>query len=149
MTSQKNHVNFVTIEADMKKIQSHSDGFTVIELLVFILILSILAVLGVSNIRGLRAENRDSASKTDVNAIYFQLESFYETNGFYPEKLDTTSLKGLDPESLKDKNNIAVNGAGGTYVYKPANCTESKCKSYELSTQLEKEAPFIKQSLNK
>lgn len=126
-----------------------SRGFTVIELLVFITIVVAIAVLGVSNIRGLRAQNRDTASKTDINAIYYQLEAFYEKNGYYPEKVEAVNLAGIDPDSLKDKNNLEINSAGSTYSYKPANCAEAKCKSFELSTQLEKEAPFIKQSLNK
>lgn len=133
----------------MKKLHTHSDGFTVIELLVFILVIVAIGVLGLSNIRTIRAQNRDNAAKTDINAIYYQLESFHEKNGYYPEKIDATTLKGIDPASLKDKNDLEVNQAGSTYLYKPANCSEAKCKSFELSTELEKEARFVKESLNK
>lgn len=133
----------------MKKLSLDSQGFTVIELLVFIVVIVAIAVVGISNVRTLRAQNRDTASKTDINAVYYQLESFHEKNGYYPEKVEASSLAGIDPESLKDKNNLEINALGSTYSYKPANCAEAKCKSFELSTQLEKEAPFIKQSLNK
>ncbi len=133
----------------MKKRLLSVSGFTVIELLVFITVIVAIAVLGISNIRSLRAQNRDTTSKTDMNALYYQLESFYEKNGYYPEKVAAANLAGIDPASLKDKNNLEINAAGSTYSYKPANCNESKCKSFELSAQLEKEAPFIKQSLNK
>ncbi|MFO0971176.1 MAG: type II secretion system protein [Candidatus Saccharimonadales bacterium] len=133
----------------MKKHTLDSQGFTIIELLVFIIVITAIAVVGISNIRTLRAQNRDTASKTDINAIYYQLESFHEKNGYYPEKVEAASLAGIDPESLKDKNNLEINAAGSTYAYKPAACVEAKCKSFELSAQLEKEAPFIKQSLNK
>ena len=81
--------------------------------------------------------------------MFYQLESFYEKNGYYPSTIDATQLKGIDPESLKDNNKLGVNQAGGTYTYKPLGCADGKCKSFELSTTLEKEAPFIKQSLNK
>ena len=133
----------------MKKLHTHSDGFTVIELLVFILILVTIGVLGLSNIRTVRSQNRDTASKTDINAVFYQLESFYEKNGYYPSTVDVAQLKGIDPESLKDNNKLGINQAGGAYTYKPLSCSESKCRSFELTTTLEKEAPFVKQSLNK
>lgn len=125
-----------------------ANGFTIIELLVFIVVLTGLAVLGISNIRTLRAENRDSTTKADINAVYYQLESFYEKNGHYPEALSTETLKGIDPESLKDKNGITVNQDGSLYTYRPINCAEAKCKRYDLTGQLEREAPYTKQSLN-
>ena len=133
----------------MKKLSQNTHGFTVIELLVVILVLSIVAVLAITNIRGLRAEKRDTISKTDINAVYYQLESFYEKNNYYPEQLSVDTLKGLDPESLKDDLGIAVNDLGGLYTYKPNGCSEAKCKSFELSARLEREAPYTKNSLNK
>lgn len=133
----------------MRKLTKNSQGFTVIELLVVILVLAALAVIAVANIRGLRAENRDTAAKTDINAIYYQLESFYEENSYYPESLKTETLKGLDPESLKDTDNKAINESDSKYSYRPTSCSENKCKSFELTAQLEKEAPYVKQSLNK
>lgn len=132
----------------MKKLRTNSQGFTVIELLVFILVLAGVAVVGIANVRSLRAENRDRTSKSDINAVYYQLEAFYEKNGYYPEKIDAEVLKGIDPESLKDNVGKAPSEDGGRYAYRPLNCTESKCKRFELSAQLEKEAPYVKQSLN-
>lgn len=126
----------------------YTDGFTIIELLVFIAILTGLAVLGISNIRTLRAENRDATAKSDINAVYYQLESFHEKNGYYPETLSAESLKGIDPESLKDKNGVAVNEEGSLYTYRPISCSEAKCKRYDVTGQLEREAPYVKQSLN-
>ena len=66
----------------MRKLHTNSDGFTVIELLVFILVLSVIAVVALSNIRTIRAQNRDQASKTDINATYYQLESFHEKRSY-------------------------------------------------------------------
>lgn len=133
----------------MKKIIRDSQGFTIIELLVAILVLTVLVVVAIANIRDIRAENRDTASKTDINAVFYQLEATHEREGFYPESLSADSLKGVDPESLKDNLGKAVNEEGGIYSYKPRSCTEGKCKSFELTVQLEKEAPFTKESLNK
>ena len=132
----------------MKKLQNNTAGFTAIELLVFILVLVIVAVVGISNIRALRAENRDAARKTDINATYYQLESFYEKNGYYPQKLTVSTLQGIDPESLKDTRGKSYNEPSSQYTYKTIGCTDQKCKSYTLTADLEKEAPFTKKSLN-
>jgi len=132
----------------MKKIHSNNLGFTVIELLVFIIVITAITLVAVSNIRDLRATNRDQASKIDINTIFYKLEVFFEKNGYYPETIDTKNLQGLELDNLKDKNNVQINQAGSAYTYKPAGCAEAKCKSFELKTLLEKEAPFIKQSLN-
>lgn len=133
----------------MKKLSKNSQGFTVIELLVVILVLATLAVVAIANIRGLRAENRDTAVKTDINAVYYQLESFYEKNGYYPEVINAETLQGIDPESLKDSSGKSIEEADSNYTYEPTTCTEGKCKSFELSAKLEREAPYVKQSLNK
>ncbi len=133
----------------MKRLHSFTDGFTVIELLVFILVLGVVSVVALTNIRTVRAQNRDATSKVDINAIFFQAEVFREKNGYYPETIDATILKGIDSESLKDKVGLALNAAGSAYTYKPAGCTDSKCKSFVLTSQLEKEAPFVKESLSK
>jgi prepilin-type N-terminal cleavage/methylation domain-containing protein len=132
----------------MKKLSANSQGFTVIELLVVILVFVGVAVVAVTNVRNLKAEQRDTVSKADINAVYYQLESFYEKNGYYPEKIDAAALKGIDPESLKDDLGKTVNEDGGIYSYKGISCAETKCKRFELTAQLEKEATFMKQSLN-
>jgi len=132
----------------MKKLRFNSEGFTIIELLVFIVVLVTIAVVAVSNIRDLRAQNRDQTSKVDINAIFYQLEVFHEKNGYYPDKIDPAQLKGLEPDNLKDKNGIKINDSNSVYNYKPIGCQDSKCKSFTLTSKLEKEAPYIKQSLN-
>lgn len=132
----------------MKNIRHNSSGFTIIELLVFIVVLVTVAVVAASNIRDLRAQNRDQTSKSDINTITFQLELFHEKNGYYPELINTETLKGIDAENLKDKNGIELNQSGSAYTYKPTGCQESRCKGFTLTGVLEKEAPFVKQSLN-
>lgn len=132
----------------MKKLSTNSEGFTVIELLVVILVFVGVAVVAVTNVRNLKAEQRDSVSKSDINATYYQLESFYEKNGYYPQKVDVATLKGIDPESLKDDLGKTINEEGGIYTYNAISCSEAKCKRFELTAKLEKEADYVKQSLN-
>lgn len=132
----------------MKKVRLTSGGFTIIELLVVIAVFTGLATLGISNIRTLRAENRDETTKADINAIYYQLESYYEKNNHYPESISEDVLKGIDPESLKDKNGVSLNEEGSLYTYRSMNCSDKKCKRYDITGQLEREAPYTKQSLH-
>lgn len=133
----------------MKQLHSQTEGFTVIELLVFIAVLVVVAVVGISNFRGLKASNRDAIRKSNINAIYYQLESFHEKNNYYPQKIDAKVLKGIDPDNLRDVEGVEINTSGSEYSYKPISCNDSKCKSYVLTAQLEKEAPFTKESLSK
>ncbi|MCA9308791.1 type II secretion system protein [Candidatus Saccharibacteria bacterium] len=131
----------------MKKNLSKQAGFTIIELMVVIVFLSALSAIALINIRGIRAENRDAERKGDINAVFFQLETFHQTNGYYPEAFDAKTLKGIDPAALKDTVGLTFNEDGSQYHYRARGCNETKCKSYELTADLEKEAPFIKQSL--
>jgi prepilin-type N-terminal cleavage/methylation domain-containing protein len=131
----------------MKTTQLSNTGFTIIELMVCIVVIAAISVLALTNIRGARSESRDAQKKTDINAIFFQLEAFHEANGYYPKTIDEKVFKGIDPESLIDNNGNSINQAGSVYSYTSANCAEEKCRSYELQTQLEKEAPFVRLSL--
>lgn len=126
----------------------NNNGFTAIELLVVILVLTAVAVVAVTNIRAIRAENRDFEAKSEINAIYYQLEAYYEANKNYPATISTESLKGLDPEATKDSLGLEVNAIGSTYTYEPKECAEEKCESYKLSAELEREDTFVKESLN-
>lgn len=123
-------------------------GFTLIEFLVFVLALSALVTIALINIRNVRAHHRDKASKVEINTIDYYLESYHEKNGFYPQAADTTTLIGIDPEVLKDKNGRPVNTVASAYKYMPHDCVDGKCKSFELEVELEKEALFVKTSLS-
>lgn len=131
----------------MKKNRVTQTGFTIIELMVAIVFLSALTALALINIRGIRAENRDTERKSDINAVFFQLETFHQANGYYPATFDIKTLKGIDPAALKDTVGRTFNEEGSEYRYRARDCNDTKCKSYELTADLEKEAPFTKQSL--
>lgn len=115
--------------------------------MVCIVVIAAISVLALTNVRGARAEQRDSQKKSDINAIFFQLETFHEANGYYPNEINVNVLKGIDPDSLVDNNGKSVNQAGGAYVYTAENCTDTKCKTYSLQAELEKEAIYQKLSL--
>lgn len=123
------------------------NGFTVLELIVAIIFLTIAGTIFFIQKRDLEIASRDSARKTAMNAIYYNLEDvYYPANGHYPLVLVADKLKGVDPEFLKDPNGKVVGEEGSNYRYEPKDCKDDKCKSYTLTSDLESEADFTKES---
>ena len=126
-----------------------TDGFTVIELLVIVLVLGAASVLFFVQKGNLEISARDQQRKTAINAMYYSLEEvFYKANSFYPTTIDKTSLPSVDPALLTDPTGVKIGQAASNYRYEPVNCTDSKCKSYTLRSTLENEADFVKESKN-
>ena len=126
------------------------NGFTVIELLVVITFLIAIAILGFSQYTKLINESNNTKKRTAINAIYYSLEeSFYVKNGYYPEKLEDTTLKTMDAELLKDPNGKKVGEKDSSYRYESTNCKDGKCKSYRLVATLVGEDDYIKDSRHK
>jgi hypothetical protein len=122
-----------------------SKGFTVLELIIAIVFLVIAGTIFFMQKRDLEIAARDSARKTSINAIYYNLEDvYYPANKSYPEALATDKLKGLDPNMLKDPNGKAVGEEGSNFRYEPKDCKDGKCKSYTITADLENEADFTK-----
>ncbi|NMB70342.1 type II secretion system protein [candidate division WWE3 bacterium] len=61
-------------------------GFTLVELLIVIIVMSILSgvVISVVNVSGMRARGRDSQRKSDISKIASALELYYTDNRSYP-----------------------------------------------------------------
>lgn len=125
-------------------------GFTVLELIVAIVFLAVAGTFFFIQKRDIEVASRDSARKTAINSIYYNLEDVYHpANGGYPEFLTSDQLKGLGPDGLKDPNGKAVGEEGSDYRYTPKDCTSGKCKSYTLTADLENEGDYSKDSRNK
>lgn len=131
------------------KLRNEHTGFTVVEFLVFIFILSVAAFFGLTSYRATRAENRDSERKSDINAIVFQLESRYEKNNYYPSTADKKSLPDVDEANLADPFGKKIGEMGSQYNYRAFGCNESKCTSFEISASMEREDTYRVSSLNR
>lgn len=59
-------------------------GFTLIELLIVIVIMSVLAVLAVTNLVGARQRAADSQKKSNLNQLKIALHSYYASYHRYP-----------------------------------------------------------------
>jgi len=126
-----------------------TDGFTVIELLVVVLVLGTAGLLFFMQKGNIQIAAHDQQRKTAINAMYYSLEEvFYKANSYYPTTINQTNLPSVEPALFTDPTGIKLGEPESNYRYEPVNCTDNKCKSYTLRTTLENEADFIKESKN-
>ncbi|MBC7868627.1 prepilin-type N-terminal cleavage/methylation domain-containing protein [Candidatus Saccharibacteria bacterium] len=127
-----------------------TDGFTIIELVVVMLVLAVASLLFFMQKQDLQIASRDEQRKTAINAMYYSLEEvFYKTNNYYPTTINQTNLPSVEPTLFTDPTGIKLGEPESNYRYEPVNCTDNKCASYTLRTTLENEADFIKESKSK
>jgi general secretion pathway protein G len=130
----------------MISLKKRSEGFTIVELLIVIVVIGILATLVIVTFTGIQQKARDTQRKTDVDAVASHVEAFYasEDKGYYPMATNmsdstwvSTNLKGLDPEALKDPKGTnytyTSEGDGGTVCDNNA----TPCTSFTISATLE------------
>lgn len=124
-------------------------GFTVIELLGLIVLLTIVGVVFWTQKSAIETSARDDMRKTSINAMYYGLEEvYYPTNKTYPKTLTTATLSSVDPALFKDPYGVELGKAGSDYRYEGKECSGDSCKSYNLRTKLENEADYVKDSRN-
>lgn len=127
--------------------QSH--GFTVIEVIVVTLFLSVATVVLFIQKADLAATHRDEQRKIAVNAMYYSLEEVYfAQNKNYPKEITESVLPAVDAALLSDPDGVKIGDKTSDYRYEGINCTNDTCKSYSLRADLEKETDFVKTSRN-
>lgn len=127
----------------------HSRGFTVIELIAAVLLVSAASILFFIQKSSIETTARDTQRKTAINAMYYSLEkSFHVQNQHYPASIGPDVLTTMDPELFTDPAGVLLGESGSDYRYEPTGCTDGKCTGYTLRADLEKEADFIKTSAN-
>ncbi|MNP92449.1 hypothetical protein D3C85_49580 [compost metagenome] len=120
-------------------------GFTIIELLVTIVFLTLIGTLFFIQKNNLQIASRDEQRKIAINTIYYGLEeSFHTKNGFYPSAIDEKTLTTVPSELFSDPFGVKLGNSASNYRYEPLNCTDGKCKGYSLRTTLENESDFVK-----
>jgi prepilin-type N-terminal cleavage/methylation domain-containing protein len=113
-----------------------SNGFTVIELLIVIVVIGILAAIVISTYSGIQVKQRNSKRQTDIQSIQTQLEAFYSQNGYYPSSanIDSTTwrdknMANLRPSVMIDPSAADQNTADASLAASPA----AKVFSYQVT----------------
>lgn len=121
-------------------------GFTVIELITAIVLLSIISLIFFSQKATLESVNRDKQRKTAINAMHYNLEEVVKPSlSGYPSKLTASQLKAMDPALMKDPFGIEIGDKMSNYRYSPTGCNGGAiCSGYTLTADLERESDFIK-----
>lgn len=147
----------------MISLKTKSQGFTIIELLIVIIVIGILATLVITTFSGIQRNARNRTREADINALHSQLEYFYGQNGYYPAMVDlnsatfrSASMQGLDAGALSDPQNEASQAVAGSavtgsaYGYATTDCADAgdECESYILTANYEGSGAFTKNSLN-
>jgi len=122
-----------------------SRGFTIIELLFIIVLLTAASVLFFVQKNNLEVAGRDETRKTSINAMYYSIEEVYfKNNGYYPRTVDEKVLPSVDPTLFKDPAGVKIGESTSDYRYEAYNCTDDRCKSYTLRASLQNEADYVK-----
>ena len=124
-------------------------GFTVLEIIIVTAIAGLLFLIFFLQKSNLDAFDRDETRKTAINAMYYALEeSFYKTNGYYPEFISEKNITVIDPDLWTDPDGYNLGDPLSSYSYEAADCKDGKCKEYILKTTLEKEDTYTKYNRN-
>ncbi|MDR0955874.1 MAG: type II secretion system GspH family protein [Candidatus Nomurabacteria bacterium] len=138
-------------------------GFTVIELIVFFIILVVLAVVFIVQKSDLQLRADDQTRKTAINSMAADLENvFYKQNKYYPDSISKDNLTAIDPALFTDPNGYTLSGnecdytdASGQaqtdgdcdYHYAPTGCDKNgHCTGFKLTADMAKEADYEKDS---
>jgi len=143
---------------------SQSKGFTIVELLIVIVVIGILAVIVITTFTGVQKKGRDADRKSDINAIYSQVEVYFAEEGKYPTLANmndsafrTTNMKGLSDDALQDPKGTAPTlvsaPAANAYAYQtePAGCDNAgtDCAGFTVTATLEDDgSAFSKKGSN-
>lgn len=141
----------------MISLKKRSQGFTIVELLIVIVVIGILALLVITTYSGIQAKARNSKRSSDVATIQTQLEAFFQNSGYYPSLADmndsswlSQNMKSLDTGALVDPSNatqsktLVGSPAAKSYSYSVkdsagASCetTDTNCAQYTLTATYE------------
>ncbi len=126
----------------------HARGFTVIELIFVLVLAGIGFALFATQKTNVDAASRDTQRKIAINAMYYSLEEvYYAEKNFYPQVIDSKTLRSIDPALFADPDGLKLGDPLSTYRYEGTDCsTDGQCKHYKLSASLEREAEYVKTS---
>ncbi len=135
---------------------SQQSGFTMIEILVVLVVISLIMGIIFVFIPDARRQSRDKERQSDIDTLHSRLEEYYQDHGGYPSAISTSVFPPLDPAVLIDPNgssiknnppvatqfaarsttNPTLSGNQYTYTAYPTGCNNN-CVGYILKTVIE------------
>ncbi|MDO8451445.1 MAG: prepilin-type N-terminal cleavage/methylation domain-containing protein [bacterium] len=120
------------------KMRSNRRGFTIVELLVAVSILTVLSTIAIASYGSATKRSRDSKRRADIEQLRSALEMYRADFGFYPS---TGGGVWTPASNLALPSYIAAiptdPNAEAFYEYKATNVTSSQFYGYCLSALLE------------
>ena len=135
---------------NLNMLKKSSQGFTLVELLVVVLILGVLSgvVLAVLNSSGIQQKARDSQRKSDLKIVQSALELYFADNRMYPDNrlswIPAHNIPGItsyvnpvptDPKPF-GTTNAACSATSSGYLYR-SNSSSPYGRAYVLSARME------------
>jgi len=125
-------------------------GFTIVEMLIVIVVVSILVSVTAMAYSGVQNRGKDAERKADIRQVAQLLESYYLDNGFYPPfqqaavGIGVASWRITNMPNLKDELLTPPGASGPALVnsmtpstsqygyHNNGSCTGSQCTRYRL-----------------
>jgi len=129
-------------------------GFSLVELLVTVSIISILIAIGIASYSTINKQSRDAKRKSDLEQIRAALEMYRADNGFYPTANGANWISASDPAvglitplvptyiaGIPRDPKSTDPSAGQNYMYLAKNAVSGVYYGYCVSAQMESENP--------
>jgi prepilin-type N-terminal cleavage/methylation domain-containing protein len=92
----------------MSKLKKQTQGFTIIELLIVIVVVCVLAGLLAITYSGIKSKSRNETRQNDIQALQDDIEAYFSQNGYYPSLSDLNSPKWRNNNMQKLSQNQGV-----------------------------------------
>lgn len=113
----------------------HKHGFTLIEIIIVLAIISILVLLLITSLTKQRMRAIDARMKSDLERLRIAFEEYYNDNNCYPPLDWYNDSSDCDSENLKPYLNVLPCNPNTRQPY-PLEYPVSQCSSFKLYTTL-------------